>query len=69
MESTYTLDEAYSLLQLTLDALEKICKGNGILILEDLDGTQYFTCYDFLTLNNILYRKQHVIAEEGSPCA
>ena len=41
----------------------------AILILEDLDGTQYFTCYDFLTLNNILYRKKHVIAEEGSPCA
>ena len=69
LESTYTLDEACSLLQFTLDVLEKICKENGILILEDLDGTQYFTCYDFLTLNNILYRKKHVIAEEGSPCA
>ena len=36
-------------------------------MIQDFDGTWFITCYEYLTLNNILYRKQCAAFREGNP--
>jgi len=68
LESTYSVDKACALLGVTPDLFERICDENNLLRIQDLDGTMYITCYEYLTLNNILYRKQCVISGEKDAC-
>lgn len=58
LESIYTLDDACALLGVTVEELEDICDENGIMILQNANGTPIITCYEYLTLNNRIYRKQ-----------
>ena len=58
LESIYTLDDACTLLGVTPEELENICDENGINTFQDTNGTRIITCYEYLTLNNRIYRKQ-----------
>lgn len=58
LESIYTLDDACTLLGVTPEELEDICDENGINTFQDTNGTRIITCYEYLTLNNRIYRKQ-----------
>ena len=69
LSPTYTVAEASNLLGVTPDELEKACDENGLLIIRDWDGTWFITCYEYLTLNNILYHKQCAAFREGNPLA
>lgn len=68
LELTYTFAEACALLQVTHNELEKICAENCLLMIQDLDGTWYITCYDYLILNNILYHEQCAACGEENSC-
>lgn len=68
LEPTYTVAEACALLQVTQDELEKICTESNLLMIQNLDGTWYITCYDYLILNNILYHKQCAASREENDC-
>lgn len=58
LESIYTFDDACTLLGVTHDELENICDENDIPTFQDTNGTRVITCYEYLTLNNRIYRKQ-----------
>lgn len=58
LESTYTFENACTLLGVTPDELENICDENDIPTFQNHEGTRIITCYEYLTLNNRIYRKQ-----------
>ena len=58
LENIYTFEDTYKLLGITSDELEKLCDENDIPTFQTHDGRRIVTCYEYLTLNNRLYRKQ-----------
>jgi len=66
LKSTYTLEEVCALLGVTAEELQNLCDENDIPVYQDNDGTPILICYEYLTLNNRLYKKQ--CAAEGTAC-
>ena len=69
LKPTYTVKEAGLLLGIAPDEMEKICNENGLLMIQDYDGTWFVTCYEYLTVNNMLYQKQNATSGEENTCA
>lgn len=68
LEPTYALTEVCTLLGITSGELEKICDENDFLTIQKHDGTWSVTCYEYLTLNNMLYRERCEASGEGNRC-
>ena len=66
IESTYTFEDMCKLLGVTSDEVEKLCDENDISTFQTYGGIRIITCYEYLTLNNRLYRKQCENAKQVS---
>ena len=69
LKSIYTYDETCQLLGVTKETLDRVCDQNDFMVFADSDGTPIFTCYEFLTLNNRLYREECEASGKEMSCA
>lgn len=58
LASIYTFDESCTLLGVTPEELDQICEEEDIPTFQDADGVRIITCYEYLTLNNRLYKRE-----------